>query len=597
MTMLGRGFAVGAALGSLLALQAIVPLPALSPLPALALLPALAASNSGDGTLGSSGPAPPPPERPAEKLPVSLPELTVIGHEAKPDVNLGNKLFLDASESVAALPAPAPARATSELLDKLRLPVPPAPDSPMDPGIPVDRDPYTRVWGGLGNLPLGGLQLGSYDLGAYHGQRIGPLLSISDFAANLHGVDGWSSLRLGEQIAWSDAIWGTVGYRREQQWPGSASATQESLKGQAALGQDALSLTIGGEIGRVEAGGTGLAASVPPAMVVYGLSARGDFKPDWALGDHQPSFGLQVGHSGTSTWSSGLLAITATDRFQPFDQVAVTADLGITLFRAQSYLDPGLRVEFRPGSQGYPPPSAPGDRAVLGGTSAGFEPDLLGPSLAESPTESWLALGTQTRLPGFDELYFSRQRTVGNSDLRPQRTEPRVEIGAGHRFTDKFYGSAALAASRVLDWIHYAPAKAGLWQPRNFAGWQAVFDFELQSQYLWTDMSIQKFTMRVRNPSGLGEQLYSVGTRHESTWLDDRLALAVGTGLDYVQLGQSQGGGQGLDWRADWEAGYRIAGAWQLVIAGKDWHVWEQEPSEGYFAAPAQVTAGVKVDF
>jgi hypothetical protein len=523
--------------------------------------------------------------------------LTVIGHEAKPDVNLGNKLFLDASESVAALPAPPPARATSELLDKLRLPVPPAPDSPMDPGIPVDRDPYTSLWGGLGNLPLGGLHLGSYDLGAYHGQRIGSLLSITDFAANLHGLDGWSSLRLGEQIAWSDAIWSTLGYRREHQWPGAATATQESFKGQAAFGQDALSLTLSGEVGRVEASGSGLAAGVPSAMIAYGLTARGDFKPDWAIADHLPSFGLQVGQSGTSNWTSALLALSASDRIQALDQVAVTADLGFTLFREQSYFDPGLRVDFRPGSRGTSPAAAPGDRAILGGAEFGTDPDLQGPSLAESPTETWLALKSETRLPGFDDLYFARQRTVGNADLRPQRTEPRVEIGAGHRFTDKFYGSAALAASRVLDWIHYMPAKGGLWQPQNFATWQAVYDFELQSQYQWSDMSIQKFTLRTRNPSALGEALYSVGTRHESTWLDDRLALAVGTGLDYVQLGQTQGGGLGLDWRADWEAGYRIAGAWQLMIAGKDWHVWQQEPSEGYFATPAQVTAGVKVDF
>ncbi len=516
----------------------------------------------------------PPESVPVEKLPVELPELKVIGHEIKPDVNLGSKLPLEATASVGSLPAPPPARATTELLERLRLSVPAPPDGLQDAGIPVDRDPYTSMWGGLGALPLGG-QLGSYDLGLYHGRRFGNLAAVTDATLNLHGLDRWSSIRLAEQLAWGEAAWGNLAYRREQQ-AGSlaAAAVQESGKLAASFSREALAFDLQGEVGQVTT--TGLAGY--GSVVAYGLIARADLQPEPILEGHLSKVGLQLGQLGATGlagagWNSQLLVLSASDRFEPLIRLAIAADLGLTLFRQNTYLDPGVRVEFRPGA----PPTDDG--------------------VAESPTELWAAARTETRQPGFDDLYFSRLRTVGNADLRPQRIAPRLEIGAGHRFTERAYVSASAGMAQALDWIHYAPAGDGLWQPRNFATWQQVYDLGLDSQYLWTDFSLQKFSLKWRSPAGLGERLFSAGTRHESRLLDDRLALIAGLAVDYVELGPSQGGGQGLDLRADWEAGYRIEAGWQLFLAGKDWHVWQQEPAAGYFAVPAQITAGLEYDF
>ncbi|MBM3267290.1 MAG: hypothetical protein FJZ01_06545 [Candidatus Sericytochromatia bacterium] len=517
----------------------------------------------------SAEPERPPEERSVEKLPVDLPELRVIGHEVKPDVNLGSKLALEATASVAALPPPAPVRATTELLDRLRLAVPAPPDAMQDVGAPSDREPLTSLRGGLGALPLG--HLGSYDASLYHGRRIGDLWSLTDAGVNLHGLDGWSSIRFGQQLAWSEAYRATAGYRREGQTAANAaSAVQESGKLGVTLGSDALCLDIQGEVGRV--------AAAPGDVLAYGLTARADFQPEPLWRDHQVKLGLELGQLGAagpagSGWNSQLLGVSAADRFEPIAQVALVGDLGLSLFRQSTYLDPGLRAEFRPGQR-----VADGD-------------------VAASPTEFWAEVRTETRQPGFDELYFSRTRTAGNADLRPQRIAPRVEAGVGHRFSDRAYSTAHVAVSHALDWIHYAPAGNGLWQPRNLAAWQQVYDMGLTSQYIWSDFSLQKFSLRWRNPTGGIERVFSGGTLHESRWLDDKLALVAGMTVDYVELGASQGGGQGLDVRADWEAAYRLDSGMQIIVAGKDWHVWQQEPAAGYFATPAQITAGVGLDF
>ncbi len=560
---------------------------------------ALVENNEAGKSVASSGKdeALPAPAKPAEKLPIGLPELKVIGHEVKPDVNAGAKLPLEASASVAALPAPPAARATTELLDKLRLPVPLPPDGELGTVAASDRMPFTSMWGGLGSIPLGGLQGGSYDFGLYHGRQVGPVLSITDLAMNSHGLDHWSSVKLDQQVAWSENGSAAFGYRREQQAPDAASALQEGAKLQASWAQGALSAHLDAAGGRIESSGS----SASGTTAVYGVGATFDFEPDLWFDDHLVKFGLQLGHLGASGpggagWSSPLLAVKAADRFHPFAQFSVDADMGLTLWGPSNYADPGLRVGYRPGSPGAIPPGVPGDNASV----APLEGSSLAPSSSdevESPTEVWLGLANSTRLPDFEGLYLSRQRTVGNADLRPQRTEPRVEVGAGHRFTDRLYASTSLGGARVLDWIHYGPAGGGLWQPRNFGGWQNVLDLEFDSQYLWSEASLQRFAVKVTNPTGLGERRFTAGTSHEGSLLDGLLAVSAGTSVDYVELGPNQGGGQGIDWRTDWEVGYRITAGWQLFVAGKDWHVWQQEPAAGYFATPAQVSAGFKLDF
>lgn len=563
----------------------------------------IALALSGGPAWAESDESVPAPAKPVEKLPIDLPELKVIGHEVKPDVTAGSKLPLDASASVAALPPPVPARATTELLDKLRLPVPPPPDAELDSVSPSDRVPYSSLWGGLGALPLAGVQLGSYDFGFYHGRKVGPVLSITDLSLGSHGLDRWSSLRLDQQVAWSDKAWATLAVRRDQQTPGSASALQEGVMVQASWAEGPISFHLDGAGGHLESSAgaaSGVAGAGPDSTWQYGIGATLDFEPDLWFDDHLVKLGLQLGHQAAAGpgggWSSPLLAAKATDRFHPFDRFSVDADLGLTLFRQASYVNPALRVGFRPGPLGPKPPATPGDSASL----VPGEGSLIAPSTAdelESPTEVWLGLGSSTKIPEFEATYLSRLRTVGNADLRPQQTEPRLEAGAGHRFTDRLYASATVGAASITDWIYYAPAGSGLWQPRNFAGAQTVFDLGFDSQYLWSEAMLQRFTLKVTNPTGLGERKFSAGTSHESLLLDGRLAVSASTGVDYVELGPTQGGGQGVDWRSNWEVGYRIVSGWQLFVAGKEWHVWQQEPSEGYFATPAQITAGFKVDF
>lgn len=593
------------------------------PLAALLLVPGTVQAADLDAERG--GEKVPAPSRPAEKLPIDLPELKVIGHEVKPDVSAGAKLPLDASASVSALPPPPPARATTELLDKLRLPVPPPPDAELEGGVASDRIPYSSVWTGLGSIPLGGLHTGIYDFGFYHGRRVGPVVSITDFGFGSHGLDRWSSLRLDQQFAWNDTAWASFGLRREQQTPGVATALQEGVTLQASWAQGPISFHLDGVGGHLESGpvpgpaaesagggeaagsagggGSTVATGAAPSgsTWLYGMSGTLDFEPDLWFDDHLIKLGLQLGHLGATGpagagWASPLVAARASDRFHPRERTSVDAELGLTLFRQATYLDPSVRLTFRPGDSGPSPPWLPGDSATLvpGGAEGSRPP---GADERESPTELWLGLGASTRIPDFETTYLSRLRTVGNADLRPQQTQPRLELGAGHRFTDRLYGTATAGAARVVDGIHYAPVGAGLWQPRNFAVPQTVLDLGFDSQYLWSETVLQRFDMKIRNQTGLGERQFSAGTGYESLLLDGQLAVSVGTRVDYVELGATQGGGQGVDWRTDWEIGYRIAPAWQLYVAGRDWHVWQQEPSAGYFAAPARITAGFKVDF
>ncbi|MBU6429206.1 MAG: hypothetical protein KGR26_09370, partial [Cyanobacteria bacterium REEB65] len=209
----------------------------------------------------------------------------------------------------------------------------------------------------------------------------------------------------------------------------------------------------------------------------------------------------------------------------------------------------------------------------------------------------WLGLQTHTDFPSFAELYQGRLATAGNGALWPQRTQPMLELGAGHRFSDKFYAEAAVSYSQVLDFIYYGRTDSGLWQPRNFPSWQGIYDERASAQYLWASGFIQHVDVHVQDATGLGQLLQSVGTRHESTWLGGKLKVSIGTSLQYAQLGALQGGNSqgGILWLANWRVGYALDPTWQLYFAGQDWHVLgAKEPALGYFQTPSLITVGLQ---
>lgn len=508
-----------------------------------------------------------------QRLPIALPEIRVIGPEPRPEVNAGAKLPLEATASVGNLPlATLLERATFEWLNTLTIPVPEPPDRAPEVGVSVDRLPYSNLNLGLGSLPLGGLHTGSYDFGLYHGRRVGPILTVTDLGFNAHGLDGWSNLHLAERFAWDQGGAAALAYRRQEQTPFEASALQEGMQldGSWEAVQAGIRLQLGADVGRIDSHG----ATSEGSATVYNAVSRLDFTPDYEFPGHSLKIGLEMGHhgafgSGGQGWAFPALGLEAADRFKVLGNGAIEASVGLALFRNTPYADPGFRLEFRP---------------------------ILQEDLAPA-TELWADVRTDTHLPRFEKLYQSRLRVIGNPELRPQRIEPRVELGAGHRFSGRLYGSAQVAMSRTLDWIHYVPAGAGLWRPANYDGWQTVMDVKLQSQYTHSETSGQRATLNLSNPFALGERVFTIGTIHDSIWLDDRLEVSLGTEVDHVEFSGSRGKAQGLDWSAHWEVGYRIGQGWRVMLTGKDWHIWQHEPAPGYFAKPALISVGTKFDF
>ncbi|MBI6546045.1 MAG: hypothetical protein HY692_04580 [Cyanobacteria bacterium NC_groundwater_1444_Ag_S-0.65um_54_12] len=528
---------------------------------------------------------PPGSERSAEKLPIALPALTIEGRQERPDVASGSKLAPIASTTATLLPATQPARATLDLLQQLQFPVPPPAEVAAKTVETVDRLPYTAWWGGLGGLPLSATQMGRYDLGLYHGQRWGPVLAVTDLAILAHDLDRWSSWRLQEQLSWSEVAWATLALRRAEQAVDSAWALQQGASSEVNWTRDRLTFRLAAEGGQVSSitarPSPGIAASAT-TVSLYDIAAQAIHELDLGWEDHLTKLELLLGQQGASGggggWASPHLRLKVTD-FWIMPEYALSFDygLGLALARRVPYLDPALRVQWQPGAISGP-----------------------GLELPSAPTQLWASLQTETRLPNFEELYQGRMRMVGNAELYPQRAEPKLELGIGHRFSERWYANVTARYLRVKDWIYPRSSAGSLWQPWNFQFWQSVYEWEALSQFLWSEQLMQQLSWRLQKADKLGQLLQTVSMRHDSAWLDGRLQLAIGTSLNYILLGAEQNGvpGIGSDWLADWQISYRLTPLWQVYLAGNDWHVIPpREPAAGYFATPALISAGIKANF
>ncbi len=565
-------------------------------LPALMVVmasPALARTVA-SGSLSASGATPASGSiglgvLPAEKLPVELPAITVIGHQQHPAADKGSKLTPGTDAELMTLPPPALARATNDLLSRMQLDVPAPPGPPSRIPAAADRQPYSAIWGELGGVPEPGSL--RYDFGFTHGRVIGPALSLTDVRALANGLDRWSEVKANERLSWGPTDWADLSYRRDQETPGSQATLQEGGSARATWNRGRMSLGLGVDLGHVQVGDIQAYVQGGPALSssdetwLYDLAVNASYAPKLSWHAHALKLDLLVGQQGTSEtgvpgWSAPHAEIGAQDTWSLDRRWRLDYGLAATTLGQVAYLDPAVKVSFLPG----------GGVAVR---AAGL--------LRESPTQLWLAARTDTDLPGFSNLYLDRLQVEGNGTLRPERTQPQVEIGAGHRFSDKLYGDASFRYGDVLDFIYYGQAGQGLWQPRNFESWQGVYQVRAGAQYLFGDGFVQHFDMKIQDATGLGQILESIGTRHESSWLGGKLTASVGTSLQYAQLGSMQVvGGQaaGMAWLASWHVGYEVAPGWQIYCSGNDWHVLAlQEPAPGYFATPALVSGGLRVTF
>ncbi len=526
---------------------------------------------------------------PAEKLPVELPAITVIGHQQHPEARRGSKLTPGTDAELMALPPPALARATNDFLAHMQLAVPAPPGPPAHIPAAADREPYTAIWGDLGGVPEPGML--RYDFGFAHGRVIGSALSLTDLRAFANGLDRWSVVKANERLSWGPTNWADLSYRRDQETPGTQATLQEGGSARARWDRHRLSLGLGVDLGHVQVGDIRADVQGGPALSssdetwLYDLAVDASYAPKLAWRAHALKLDLLVGQQGTSEtgtpgWSAPHAEIGAQDTWSLDPRWRLDYGLAATTLGQVGYLDPAVKVSFLPGG------------------GAGLH---AGGLLRESPTKLWLAARTTTDLPGFSRLYLDRLQVEGNGSLRPERTQPEAEIGAGHRFSDKLYGDASFRYGDVLDFIYYGQAGQGLWQPRNFASWQGVYQVRAGAQYLFGDGFVQHFDIKVQDATALGQILESIGTRHESSWLGGKLTASVGTSLEYAQLGPTQapgGSAAGMAWLASWDVGYEIAPGWKLYCSGNDWHVLAlQEPAPGYFATPALVSGGLEVTF
>lgn len=526
---------------------------------------------------------------PDEKLPVDLPAITVIGHRTHPDARSGSKLAPNTAAELMALPPPPPERATDDFLSRMRLSTPQPPTAAIDLEPRGDRQPFTQIWGELGGMPAPGLA--RYDLGLSHGREIGPALSLTDLRAYASQLDQWSILKASERLSWGATSWANFSYRRDQETPGVESALQEGGGADARWTENQLAFKLGAHLGHVQVWPIEAQASNSVPLVastdetwMYDLAGAATYTPALGWAGHSPDVRLLLGDQGTtetglSGWSAPRVELGARDTWIVQPAWGLTYGLAATTMGQADYLDPAVKVDFRPGGH-----ASEGAQGLV----------------SESPTDLWVSASTRTDLPDFARLYLDRLQVAGNGDLRPERTQPEVALGASERFSDKLYGDASLTFGNVLDFIYLAQTPQGLWQPRNFASWQGVYDVRAGAQYLWTDGNIWHFDLDVQQAAALGQTLESIGATHQSRWLDGKLTLSLGTSLQYVQLGPSQtfGPGNGLAWLANWQVGYMIAPNWQLYASGDDWHVvTAEEPGPGYFATPALASGGLKVSF
>jgi hypothetical protein len=176
-------------------------------------------------------------------------------------------------------------------------------------------------------------------------------------------------------------------------------------------------------------------------------------------------------------------------------------------------------------------------------------------------------------------------------------------VDLGHRFTEAWHGNAAFSYARTLDYIYWAPLGAAMWQPRNFSGWDNLWEAKLMTQYVSAQGWLQKLEFSLQNTGALAQTLQRLGTRHESNWLNGRLNLAIESAIHFANLGtfQKLGGStgpSGLDWVGDWQLSYHLDPKWELYVSGNNWHIVPvQEPSAGYFARASLISAGIKAQF